>query len=72
MNAPGRDHPADSPDVIPADSRWSGGLRRGYSKQSAPAAPQAFVAAPQPQWSTMDLVNERMRKAASPLGLVRK
>jgi hypothetical protein len=69
---PGRDHPADTPETIPADSRWAGGLSRGYSKPSAPAAPQAFVAAPQPQWSTIDWANERMRQAASPLGLVRK
>jgi hypothetical protein len=61
---PGRDHPADSPATIPADSRWFGGLSRGYSKPSAPVAPQPLFA-PQPQWSTIDLVNERMRRAAS-------
>jgi len=66
--APGRDHPADSPDVIPAADRWAGGLRRGYSKPSAPVAPQPLFA-PQPRWSTIDWANERMRKAASPLGL---
>jgi hypothetical protein len=66
--ASGRDHPSDTPDVIPADNRWAGGLRRGYSKPSAPVAPPA-PAAPQPQWSTIDWANEHMRQAASPLGL---
>jgi hypothetical protein len=64
--APNRD--AATADFIKADDRWSGGLRRAYSKPSAPVAPQPLFA-PQPQWSTIDWANERMRQAASPLGL---
>jgi hypothetical protein len=59
---------AATADFIKADDRWAGGLRRGYSKPQASVAPQA-PAAPLPQWSTIDWANERMRQAASPLGL---
>jgi hypothetical protein len=53
---------------IAADPRWLGGLRRGYSKpQQAPAAPLHPAAAPQPQWSVIDGINERMRAAATAL-----